>query len=433
MTVEITSLSHESRGVARVNGKTVFVDGGLVGERVVCEYTRRRAIYDEARVLAVESPAATRVDPRCQFFGQCGGCRLQHMQHTLQIAHKQSVLLEHLARIGKVTPASVMAATTGPLWGYRHKMRLGVKYVDKKSRVLVGFREKHTPFITDMTHCEVISPKISSLLEPLQSVLTKLSVRRRIPQIEVAVGGDDVIALVIRHLADLSDDDKMELITFGAHHQLRLYLQRDGLDSVVPLGETIPKMLFYTLPEFDVTLEFQPTDFTQINPEINRAMVSLAIDLLGVDKTDRVIDLFCGIGNFTLPLARRAAKVVGVEGDSRLVRRATHNASLNKIDNVLFQRVNLTDDALDTDFLKGHFNKLLLDPTRHGAEMVITKMDCTDIERIVYVSCNTSTLARDAGILVNNKGFRLAKVGVIDMFPHTAHVESIAVFTREKL
>ena len=436
VSAKIESLSHEGRGIARVEGKTVFVNGALPGEDALFQYKKQRPKYDEAHALEITNPAVERVEPKCEFFGLCGGCSLQHMQHDKQIEHKQSVLMEQLGHIGKVKPKSVILPLMGPVWGYRHKARLGVKYVEKKERVLVGFREKYSPFVADMKSCEVLHPSVGTLIEPLQCLITELSLIKQIPQIEVAIG-DEVTALIFRHLADFTDEDIRKLSAFAKHHNIDIYLQSGGLDSVVPLPGTTARQLSYALPEFDVMLNFLPTDFTQVNLEINRAMVPRALELLDVNSEDSVLDLFCGIGNFTLPLARKAANVLGIEGEHGLVERAKQNAAFNNINNVEFQAIDLAKDDLNEDFsnidyFRGGVNKLLLDPARNGAQEVIEKMNLKSVERIVYVSCNPSTLARDAGVLVNDKGFKLEQAGVMDMFPHTTHVESIAVFSRKR-
>jgi 23S rRNA (uracil1939-C5)-methyltransferase len=436
VSAKIESLSHEGRGITHVNGKTVFVNGALPGEDALFQYKKQRPKYDEAHALEITNPASERIDAKCEFFGLCGGCSLQHMQHDFQIEHKQSVLMEQLTHIGRVKPKSVIPPLTGPQWGYRRKARLGVKYVDKKERVLVGFREKYSPFVADISRCEVLHISVGTLIEPLQCLITALSLIKQIPQIEVAVG-DEVTALIFRHLADFNDDDISKLKAFSEQHDVDVYLQSGGPDSVVPLPGTSPRQLFYVLPEFDITLNFLPTDFTQVNFEINRALVPRALELLEVNSEDRVLDLFCGIGNFTLPLARRASRVLGIEGEQDLVERAKKNAAFNNISNVEFRAIDLAkdqmlNDMMNEEFIKGGFNKLLLDPARNGAQEVIEKMNLKSVERIVYVSCNPSTLARDAGILVNDKGFKLEQAGVMDMFPHTTHVESIAVFRRSK-
>jgi 23S rRNA (uracil1939-C5)-methyltransferase len=436
VSAKIESLSHEGRGIAHVAGKTVFVNGALPGEDVLFQYKKQRPKYDEAHALEITNPAAERVQAKCEFFGLCGGCSLQHMQHEFQIEHKQSVLLEQLEHIGRVKPKSILPPLTGPVWAYRRKARLGVKYVEKKERVLVGFREKYSPFVADMNSCEVLHPSVGLLIEPLQCLITELSLIKQIPQIEVAIG-DEVTALIFRHLADFNNEDLTKLNIFAEQHNIHIYCQSGGLDSVVPLPGTSPKQLSYALTEFDIVLNFLPTDFTQVNLEINRAMVPRALELLQVNSEDRVLDLFCGIGNFTLPLARKVAKVLGIEGEQGLVERAKQNAAFNNINNAEFRAIDLAKDDLNEDFrnidfFRGSFNKLLLDPARNGAQEVIEKMNLKSVERIVYVSCNPSTLARDAGVLVNDKGFKLEQAGVMDMFPHTTHVESIAVFGKKR-
>ena len=435
ISAKIDSLSHEGCGIAHVEGKTVFVNGALPGEDVLFQYKKQRPKYAEAHALEIDKPSAERVDAKCEFFGLCGGCNLQHMRHEFQLQHKQSVLMEQFSHIGKVKPRTVISPLTGRQWAYRRKARLGVKYVDKKERVLVGFREKYSPFIADINRCEVLHPCVGTLIEPLQCLITELSLIKQIPQIEVAVGDDEITALIFRHLADFNDDDIPKLKAFSEQYDVDIYLQSCGSDPVIPLTGTKPKQLFYTLPEFGVTLNFLPTDFTQINFEINRAMVPRALDLLQVNSEDRVLDLFCGIGNFTLPLAKKAFRVLGIEGEQYLVERAKQNAVLNNISNVEFRAIDLAkdqmlNDMMNEDFIKSSFNKILLDPARNGAQEVIEKMNLKSVERIVYISCNPSTLARDAGILVNEKGFKLEQAGVMDMFPHTTHVEAIAVFRR---
>ncbi len=436
VSAKIISLSHEGRGITHVEGKTVFVNGALPGEEVLFQYKKQRPKYAEAHALEIKNPAAERIEAKCEFFGLCGGCSLQHMQHEFQIEHKQSALMEQLEHIGKVKPKTEIPPLIGPVWGYRRKARLGVKYVDKKERVLVGFREKYSPFIADMKSCEVLHPSVGNLIEPLQHLIAELSLIKQIPQIEVAIG-DEVTALIFRHFADFDDEDIDKLKVFAEQHDIDIYCQSGGLDSVVPLAGISPRQLSYSLPEFDVTLNFLPTDFTQVNLEINRSMVSKALELLEVNSEDCVLDLFCGIGNFTLPLARKAESVLGIEGDQALVERAKQNAMFNSISNVEFRAIDLAKDDLSKnfssiDFFRGGFNKLLLDPARNGAQEVIEKMNLKSIERIVYVSCNPVTLARDIGILVHDKDFKLEQVGVMDMFPHTTHVESIAMFTRKR-
>jgi len=359
----------------------------------------------------------------------CGGCSLQHIDTQSQIQHKQSVLIEQLQHIGNVRPEQVLPPLTGPEWGYRHKARLGVKYVEKKQKVLVGFREKFSPFIAELQHCDVLHPSVGGILEDLQGMIRELSIYKQIPQIEVAVA-ENITALVFRHLASFTDADLERLKNFSQEHHIDLYLQSAGLESVVPLlpGQTTP--LSYSLPDHSIEIIFWPTDFTQVNYEINRAMINRAIEMLELNEADHVLDLFCGLGNFSLPLARKAAYVIGVEGDANLIERAKFNAQHNGINNVEFYTVNLADEDLQASFLQQDIQKLLLDPPRTGALEIINRLDFKKIDKVVYVSCNPATLARDAGVLVKDKGFRLQQAGVMDMFPHTTHAEYIALFVR---
>lgn len=426
----IESLSHDGRGVARVEGKAVFIDGALPGERVLAKLVDRHRKYDEAAVIQVLQASPQRVEPRCPHTGVCGGCSLQHMEAQAQIDAKQQVLLGNLKHIGKVAPAEVLPPLRGPHWGYRTKARLGAKYVRKKGRMLVGFREKHAPYLAELTRCDVLHPQVGERITELATMLEGMQARERIPQIEIAVG-DNATALMFRNLDALSEADQAHLCAYGKRTGLHIYLQPAGPDSVYLLWPE-SSTLEYSLPGYDVRLEFLPTDFTQVNRDINQSMIDLAIGVLDPQPTDRVLDLFCGLGNFTLPLARRCAQVVGVEGEKSLVQRARDNAARNDITNAEFHVANLAEDVAIYPWLKQPFDKLLLDPPRSGAMEaipVIAKLGC---KRIVYVSCNPSSLARDAGLLVNEHGYQLVKAGVMDMFPHTAHVESIAVFQKTK-
>ena len=426
---EIESLSHEGRGVAHVDDKVVFIDNALPGEEVEFNYVSTRAKFSEGVTENVITANEQRIEPGCEYFGYCGGCSLQHMSPEAQLEHKQNVLLEQFTHLGNVKPKEVLPVLTGPAFGYRTKARLGVKYVIKKERVLVGFREKRSPFIADIKHCEVLHPDVGHKISDLQELIENISIKDQIPQIEVAVS-DNGIALVMRHLAEFTEDDLNQLKTFEQKHNFKFYLQPAGYDSVHRLDEADTSELFYRLEDHDLNIYFQPIDFTQINVEINQQMINLALELLDINENDDVLDLFCGVGNFTLPIARKAKSVVGVEGDEGLVLRAKYNAEKNNVDNVEFYAADLADFDKDYDFMKKSYNKILLDPARTGAKEIIAALNTKNIERIVYVSCNPATLARDAGILVNEKKFKLKKAGVMDMFPHTAHVESIAVFTK---
>ncbi len=425
---EIAGMAHDGCGVACVDGKATYVHGALPGEKVMFRYTSRRRSRDEGQVVDVLQAATERVSPRCTQYGVCGGCSLQHMEPAAQIAAKQAVMLDDMREIGGVEPAELLApiVNTSP-WGYRRKARLGVKDVVRKAKVLVGFRERGSSFVTDVDKCHVLHPRVGEMLPALSELIGTLSVSRRLPQIEMAMD-DDRCVLILRLLDPLSADDEQQLRRFQADHDIAFYLQPGGPETVVPLSE--PVDLHYHLPDDDLTLTFLPGDFTQVNTEINRKMIARAITLLQPQLGDTVLDLFCGIGNFTLPLARHAASVTGVEGDTGLVERARLNAERNSIANVEFFSSDLYGELPAEPWVGRHFDKALLDPPRSGAQQVLSLLPRLGVERIVYVSCYPGTLARDAGELVGEHGYRLQSAGVMDMFPHTAHVESIALFEK---
>jgi 23S rRNA (uracil1939-C5)-methyltransferase len=426
--VPVESLAHDGRGVARIAGKTVFIEGALPGEQVGLSFVATHKNYDEAQVGQVHVASPDRVTPRCAHFGVCGGCSLQHMEPGAQVRARQQVLLDNLQRIGHVTPETVLEPLTAPVWGYRSKARLGVKYVNRKQRVLVGFREKRAPFLADLARCEVLHPSVGEHLPELGELIGQLESRTRIPQIEVAVA-EQATALVFRCLDPLSEQDRNLLQAFARQHDFHVYLQPAGPDSIQPL-EPATSTLAYLLPEHAVEVRFLPGDFTQVNRPINRQMITRVLALLDLQDSDRVLDLFCGLGNFTLPLARRSARVVGVEGDAGLVARARDNALLNGIDNAEFHVANLFEDQRQASWAGMPYEKVLLDPPRSGAAEIMPVLGNIRPQCIVYVSCHPGTLARDAGMLVNEYGYQLRAAGVMDMFPHTAHVESIAVFER---
>ncbi|WP_431636796.1 23S rRNA (uracil(1939)-C(5))-methyltransferase RlmD [Dyella sp. KULCS107] len=429
----ITDLSHDGRGVARIDGKTVFVSGALVDEQVRMRLRKRHRHFDEAEVVEVITPSPHRVTPRCRHFGECGGCSLQHMDAEAQIHAKQRVLADNFARIGKVSPQHWLQPLTDAPWGYRRKGRLSVRHVPKKERVLVGFRQEANPrFVAEITHCEVLHPSLGPKIGLLAEMIGGLDAARDIPQVEFA-GGDEVIALVFRHMNPLSERDRAALAAFGQQHGFAIYLQPGGVSSVHLLWPEQSRLAFRIaagegVP--DVELEFRPLDFVQVNAGMNAKMMARALELLDPQPTDRVLDLFCGLGNFTLPIARRVAEVVGVEGEHGLVERAADNAAHNGLANARFHVANLFEDQRGTDWARQPWDKLLLDPPRAGADKVLEYLPHKATRRIVYVSCHPASLARDAGILVNQHGFRLTSAGVMDMFPHTAHVESIALFER---
>ena len=426
---QIESLSHDGRGVARIDGKTVFIDGALGGERVKFRYSKKHSKYDEGRVVEILTSAPDRVEAKCQHYGVCGGCSLMHMAPEAQLVLKQKTLMEQMNHFGHIEPEQWIEPMTGPLWGYRRKARLGVKHVPKKERVLVGFREKGTPYLALLDKCEVLDPRIGTRLGELGIMIATLAAYNRIAQIEVAMD-DKHTALVFRNLDPLSESDQKLLIAYGQKNDLWIYLQSGGPDTITAIWPTSPQ-LSYT-PEPDVNLMFEPSDFTQVNDTINQNMIQRAMALLEVCAEDRVLDLFCGLGNFSLPLAKRVNAVVGVEGDAALVKHAQNNAKLNQLDNATFEQADLTKTALkDYSWAKGGFNKILLDPPRSGAFEVLPQLVDLGAERIVYVSCNPATLARDAGELVHKHGYTLVSAGIMDMFPHTSHVESIALLIKQ--
>jgi 23S rRNA (uracil1939-C5)-methyltransferase len=427
----ITSATHDGRGITSVSGKKVFVAGALPGETVSFIRRKSHRNYDEAELLQVELASADRIEPRCAAFGRCGGCALQHVDEHYQRTIKEQALQGSMQRIGKVEPETWLQPMAGPAWSYRRRARLAVKDVPAKGRVLVGFRERHAPFITDMHRCEVLAEPLADWIDPLSDLIASLSVRARVPQIELAVA-ENGIALVFRVLDAPSAADIDQLIRFGTANDCRIYLQTGGLDTVAmihPAGGD--ESLYYTLPEFDIRIDFEPVDFVQINSDINRRMVHFAIEQLRLDPEHRVLDLFCGIGNFSLPMARHAGRVLGIEGETSLVNRATGNAARNALDNVEFRVADLGKIDGSETWVKEGWHRVLLDPARSGAAEVVARMGLLHPERIVYVSCHPGTLARDAGILVHEQGYLLESAGIIDMFPHTAHVESIAVFRRK--
>jgi 23S rRNA (uracil1939-C5)-methyltransferase len=442
----IESLDQEGRGVARVDGKAIFVEGALPGERVHAASVRVKPTFETARVTSVVKANASRVAPRCPHFGVCGGCTLQHAHPALQVAAKQRALEEALARIGRVRAERMLPPIEGPAWGYRYRARLTVRHVVKKGLVLVGFHERKSSFVADMTECHVLPKKISGLLPALRLLVASLTIYDRLPQIELAVGernegeGDDGdglalnYVLVLRILAPLMPEDETRLRDFADRHDIAFWTQTGGPATVLPFHPA-DSSLTYLLPEFGVVMPFAPTDFTQVNGAINRVLVRRALALLDPQRGERIADFFCGLGNFTLPIARRGADVVGIEGSAILVQRAQTNARLNGLaERARFLVANLFAATPESVAALGRLDRVLIDPPREGAiELVKSLPPCDDgggLTRIVYVSCNPATLARDAEVLVHEHGYRLAAAGVVNMFPHTAHVESIALFEK---
>jgi 23S rRNA (uracil1939-C5)-methyltransferase len=397
----------------------------------MAKQTARSRSFDEAATLEVLEASPDRVEPRCIHFGTCGGCALQHLEESKQILAKQRVLLENLERIGHVTPDAVLPPLTDAAWGYRRKGRFSVRRVEKKDKTLVGFRERDPRFVADLSECHTVIPLIGAAIPGLSALVDGLDARRDIPQIEFIAGDatadHDGVALVFRHLQPLTEGDRAALLAFAQAHRFALFLQPGGVDSVHPLWPADPRLSF-RLPAWDIELKFRPLDFIQVNAGLNDRMIARTLELLDVQPGERVLDLFCGLGNFTLPLARVADAVVGVEGDSGLVARARENAAHNNLPNAQFHAADLAQDLSGHAWMRAGFDRLLLDPPRSGADVVLKQLPLKGLKRIVYVSCHPASLARDAGYLVNERGWKLRAAGVMDMFPHTAHVESIAMF-----
>jgi 23S rRNA (uracil1939-C5)-methyltransferase len=426
----IESLDHEGIGVAHVDGKVTFIEGGITGERVIFTRRKSRGKFDIGTATQVLRESPLRASPRCAYFGICGGCAMQHVDPAAQVAAKQRVLEDNLARLGKVQAETILPPIIGPAWGYRNRARLSVHYVQKKGGVLVGFHEKRSSFVADALGCEVLPGAVAKLLPELRALFTSMSIRDRVPQLEVAVG-DAVTVLVLRHLEPVNEEDAAKLRAFADRHGVQWWLQAAGPDSALPFHPLEAPALDYALPDFGVRLRFGPTEFTQVNAAVNRVLVRRAVGMLDPRPGERVADLFCGLGNFALPLASRGAHVVGVEGSASLVRRATQNARLNGLDALAtFEVADLFVDAGKTLQRLGRIDKMLIDPPRDGAVDLCKGLGPQGPSRIVYVSCSPATLARDAGVLVNVNGYRLAAAGVVNMFPHTGHVESIALFQR---
>ncbi|MEI7840666.1 MAG: 23S rRNA (uracil(1939)-C(5))-methyltransferase RlmD [Methylococcaceae bacterium] len=425
----IESLAHDGRGVTHVDGKVVFIDEALPTEQVEFIYTDSRKDYAEGKVVNLLTRAEVRVDAPCPHYGVCGGCSFQHVEVTAQIQIKQELLSEQFKRIGKVETPELWSPLVGEHWGYRRKARMGVKYVEKKGRVLVGFRERRNPFLAEINGCAVMHPIVGTRLIELGEMIESLTIRDKIPQIEVAIG-DEKCVLAFRVLEPPTLEDKEKMRAFAHKNDISVCLQSKGPDTIVPLDGEPEVMLTYALPDQNIEFKFRPAMFTQVNYGINRQMINRVLDILQLTKDDNVLDLFCGLGNFTLPMAKYAGRVVGVEGDQPLVNHAKENARHNNIENVEFYAADLTKDISGMAWANQRYNKIMLDPSRAGASEILHHLKRWQPEQIVYVSCNPSTLARDAGILVNELGYKLVKAGVMDMFPHTGHVESMALFVK---
>ena len=429
--VLIESLDQEGRGVARIDGKVIFIEGALTGEVVSYSSYRKKPSFELAQVAQIHKSSPMRVQPKCKHFGMCGGCSMQHLDARAQVAVKQRILEDSLWHIGKVKAENMLRPIYGLTWGYRERARLSVRHVIKKGKTLVGFHEKRSSFVADMQNCEILTPKIAGLLPLLAELVSGLSIRDRLPQIEVAVG-EHVDTLVLRVMDAPNGKDETALRAFADQHDIQFWLQPNGPDSIFPFHPVDAPQLSYSLPEFGITMPFSPAEFTQVNSAINRVMVSRAVRLLEPQTGDRIADFFCGLGNFTLPIARNGAQVLGIEGSATLVERAKQNAATNGLSgNAKFAAMNLFGMTADAYAKLGRFDKLLIDPPRDGAvELVKSIRDENAPSRIVYVSCNPATLARDAQVLVQIHGYTLKTAGVMNMFPHTSHVESIAVFDK---
>ncbi|MFY9327920.1 MAG: 23S rRNA (uracil(1939)-C(5))-methyltransferase RlmD [Georgfuchsia sp.] len=426
----IESLDHEGRGVAHVDNKVIFIEGALPGERVEYASYHRKARYEQAQATAVLSESSQRVTPGCPHFGVCGGCSMQHLAVPAQLAAKQRVLEDALWHLARLKPDVLYPPITGPAWGYRNRARLSVRLVAKKGGILVGFHEKRKSFVALMDSCKVLPREISDLLPELKTLIEGLSMPDRLPQIEIALGGGQKV-LVLRHLEPLTSSDEQQLRAFADLHGIVWYLQPKGPTTVHLLHPSDAPPLVYSLPEFGLTLRFSPVEFTQVNADVNRLLVRRAMNLLDPQSGERVADMFCGLGNFTLPIARLGANVIGIEGSKELVERARSNAELNSLSTrVEFSVANLFEATGESLAALGHLDKMLIDPPRDGAVALVNALGADAPRRIVYVSCKPATLARDAAILVREKDYQLRGAGIANMFPHTSHVESIALFER---
>jgi 23S rRNA (uracil1939-C5)-methyltransferase len=429
ITLNVERLSHDGRGIALNNGKTVFVTGGLPQEKVIAKYTDIHSKYDEVDVVEVIEASPQRVSPPCPHFLLCGGCNLQHLNHDAQLQLKQNTLLEQFQHLGKTTPETILPPLKGLQIGYRCKARLGVKFVPKKGGVLVGFRERRTNFLAELNTCVVLHSSVGENITALRNLLSTFEGAATIAQIEVAVS-ETHTALIFRNLQPLVESDQQKLKDFAKETGLHIYLQPNKITSITPFYPIPAETLYYS-PENDIKINFQPSDFTQVNPHMNRQMVQQAIALLNPTQEDHILELFCGLGNFTVPFAKRAGSITAIEGEKTLIQRAEENAQRLGVQNIEYHVANLQQDNLKDSWLHKNYNKIFLDPPRSGAIEILRQLPLHNVKQIVYVSCNPATLARDTEILVHQQGFKLKKAGIMDMFPHTAHVESIALFEKD--
>ncbi len=426
--VVIEDLSHDGRGIARVNGKVMFVNGALPGEKVIAKHTGGNKNFEEGLAIEIIEPSVDRVEAQCQFYDVCNGCTMMHLAPQKQIEFKQNTLKQNLLKMAKIEPEHWMEPLTAGSWHYRRRARLSVRWVVAKDKVLVGFREKEGRYVADMDYCEILQKPLDDLLKPLAEMIEKLFIRQHIAQIEASIADDDV-ALIVRHLKPIRDDDEKILLDFAEEHDVRIYSQSKGPKTIFEMTKK-DRPLFFDMPEYNIRMEFLPSDFIQVNGKMNDKMIEQAMNLLDVQADDVVLDLFCGLGNFTLPLATKVMEIVGIEGEQSLVDRAIANAKLNKLDNVVFEVADLRRNHENSEWFKKDYSKVLIDPPRSGAWEVLPLIAQTKANTLLYVSCHPASLARDTDRLVNELGFKLVRAGVMDMFPHTSHVESIALFTR---
>ena len=426
--VTIEDLSHDGRGIARVDGKVMFVSGALPDEKVMAKHTGGNKNFEEGEVLEVIKASADRVEPKCQFYAVCNGCSMMHLAPSKQIAFKQNTLKQNLLKMAKIEPLNWLDVLQADSWHYRRRARLSVRWVIAKDKVLVGFREKNGRYVADMDYCEVLQQPLDSLLKPLAEMIESLLIKQHIAQIEASIADND-IALIIRHLKPIHQKDEAILLDFAKKHAIRIFLQSKGPKTIVELTKN-NSALYFDMPDYSVRMEFLPSDFIQVNAKMNQKMIAQALELLDISENDTVLDLFCGLGNFTLPLAKSVKKVIGIEGEESLVQRAKHNAKINKLENVFFYTADLRKNHADSEWFQQDFSKILIDPPRSGAWEVLPLIAASSADTLLYVSCHPASLARDTDRLVNEFGFKLIKAGVMDMFPHTSHVESMALFIR---
>ncbi len=426
--VVIEDLSHDGRGIARVNGKVMFVNGALPGEKVIVKHTGGNKNFEEGLVTEVIEASEDRVEAQCQYYDVCNGCTMMHLAPVKQIEFKQNTLKQNLIKMAKIEPQTWMPALTDESWHYRRRARLSVRWVIAKEKVLVGFREKDGRYVADMDYCEILQKPLDALLKPLAQMIEKLQIRQQIAQIEASIADEDV-ALIIRHLKPIGVEDEKILLDFAQEHDVRIYSQSKGPKTIFEMTDK-KESLFFDMKEYGIRMEFLPSDFIQVNAKMNIKMINQAIELLDIQKDDVVLDLFCGLGNFTLPLAKRVKKIVGIEGEKTLVQRAVENAKLNKLDNVEFHEADLRRNHENSEWFKRDYSKILIDPPRSGAWEILPLIASTNANTLLYVSCHPASLARDADRLVNEFGYKMVKAGVMDMFPHTSHVESMALFVR---